>query len=242
MHSTCQAKHSVHGPGHAWRSPPCCSHHFVQNNGPHQRIVALAVSGRGFQEVNSQRWSMLSCCCLIYCPSFVLVSPWNIKARSPQTLDISFKCSCHSEIATVISCNFALSVPSLLGVTCRSWKGNMNRLQGSIQQGGECPSSEPIIHLTIYLIPRVGVVWQNCVANNWVIILRMRCWRSLQNKQPQVMLCGIFRGSCWFRSTIVTCTGTCFSKNLPLWDLRSGPWALWILCCTAQLIFCPSWP
>lgn len=147
--------------------------------------------------------------CLIYCPSFVLVSPWNIKACSPQTLDISFKCSCHSEIATVISCNFALSVPSLFGATCRSWKRNTNRLQGSIQQGGECPSSEPTSHLTIYLTPRVGVLWQNCVANNWIIILRMSCWRSLQNKQLLVMLCGILTGSCWFRSIILTCTGTC---------------------------------
>lgn len=101
---------------------------------------------------------------LIYCPSFLLVSPWNIKACSPQTLDISFKCSCHSEIAIVISCNFALSVPSLFGVTCRSWKGNTNRLQGSILQGGESSSSEPIKHLTIYLTSRGGVVWQSCVT------------------------------------------------------------------------------
>lgn len=166
---------------------------------------------------------------LIYCPSFVLVSPWNIKACSPRTLDISFKCSCHSEIAAVISCNFALKcASSLFGVTCRSWKGNANRLQGSIQQGGEHPNSEPITHLTIYLTSRVGVVWQNCAANNWIIISRMRWWRSLQNKHPlsyrgQVTLCGIFTGSCWFRSTIVTYTGTChFSAFLK--TSLSGIW------------------
>lgn len=32
-------------PGHAWGRPPCCFHHFAQNNGPDQRSVALAVSG-----------------------------------------------------------------------------------------------------------------------------------------------------------------------------------------------------
>lgn len=122
--------------------------------------------------------------CLIYCPSFLLVSPWNIKACSPQTLDISFKCSCHSEIATVISRNFALSVSSLFGVTCRNWKGNTNRLQGSILQDGESSSSEPLKHLTIYLTSRVGVVWQSCGTTNWIIILRMKLWRCLQNKQP----------------------------------------------------------
>jgi len=32
-------------PGHGWRSPPCCVHHFAENNGPDQRSVACAVLG-----------------------------------------------------------------------------------------------------------------------------------------------------------------------------------------------------